>query len=284
MIQLALAMGKETFYNYLDMFGITQATGVDLPGEASAIIKDPANLSRVDLATMSFGQGVAVTPIQLLTAVNAIGNNGVVMKPRIALNLTDDKGNVVQEFKTEEVRQVMSEKTADEMKDIMRFVVNKGGATNAKIEGYDIGGKTGTANKAAGGGYSEQVISSFIGMAPMDDPQVAILVIVDNPKGVKYGSSTAAPGAKLILEDTLRYMDLNPKYTEEEKKEMGNNQVAVPDVIGEGLDEAIGILGGEGLEYEASGGSLDNDFIVRDQYPKPGQKIEKGGTVYLYRE
>jgi stage V sporulation protein D (sporulation-specific penicillin-binding protein) len=232
---------------------------------------------------MAYGQGVAVTPIQLITAISSLGNEGKLMQPRLVKALVNEDGDVVKEFESKVVRQTVSKKTAEEMCEIMEFVVAKGGAGTAKVEGYRVGGKTGTANKPKDGGYSDETYSSFIGMAPMDDPKVAVLVIVDNPKGVKYGSTTAAPGAKLILEDTLRYLDLKPKYTEEEKKELSDNQVTVPDLIGEGLDEAIGILGGEGLGYEASG-KQDDDFIVQDQYPKAGEKIEKGGTVYLYRK
>ena len=208
------------------------------------------------------------------------------MQPRLVKELRDSDGNTVETFDEKVVRQVVSKETADELCDIMQYVVDEGGGGTAKVEGYKVGAKTGTANKPKenGGGYSEETYSSFLGMAPMDDPQVAILVIVDNPKGVKYGSQTAAPGAKMILEDTLRYMDLQPQLTKEEKEALNEDQVTVPDLRGEGLEEAIGILGGLSLEYEASGGTQDENFIINDQYPKAGEKIEKGGTVYLYRK
>ncbi len=283
-IKLAQRIGEERFYDYLETFGVTDKTGIDFPGEGNSLIYSEENMGPVELATMAYGQGVAVTPIQLITAISSLGNEGKLMQPRLVKALVNSDGETVKEFESKVVRQTVSKKTADEMCDIMEFVVAEGGAGTAKVPGYRVGGKTGTAQKPKDGGYSDETFSSFIGMAPMDDPQVALLVIVDNPKGVKYGSTTAAPGAKLILQDTLRYLDLQPKYTEEEKEEMGDNEVTVPDVVGEGLDEAIGILGGEGLEYEVSAGALDNDFIVQDQYPKAGSKIEKGGTVYLYRE
>jgi stage V sporulation protein D (sporulation-specific penicillin-binding protein) len=282
-IKLAQRVGSERFYDYLETFGVTNKTGIDFPGEGNSILQDEETSGPVGLATMAYGQGVAVTPIQLITAISSLGNEGKLMQPRLVKALVNEDGDVVKEFESKVVRQTVSKKTAEEMCEIMEFVVAKGGAGTAKVEGYRVGGKTGTANKPKDGGYSDETYSSFIGMAPMDDPKVAVLVIVDNPKGVKYGSTTAAPGAKLILEDTLRYLDLKPKYTEEEKKELSDNQVTVPDLIGEGLDEAIGILGGEGLGYEASG-KQDDDFIVQDQYPKAGEKIEKGGTVYLYRK
>ncbi len=282
-VKLAQRIGADRFYDYLETFGVTNKTGIDFPGEGNSILYSEDQLGPVELATQAYGQGVAVTPIQLITAISSLGNEGKLMQPRLVKALVNEDGETVKEFESKVVRQTVSKKTAEEMCDIMEFVVAEGGAGTAKVEGYRVGGKTGTAQKPKDGGYSDETYSSFIGMAPMDDPQVAVLVIVDNPKGVKYGSTTAAPGAKLILEDTLRYLDLKPKYTEEEQKELGDNQVTVPDLIGEGLDEAIGILGGEGLEYEASG-KQDENFIVQDQYPKAGEKIEKGGTVYLYRK
>lgn len=283
-VKLAQRMGIDRFYNYLETFGITEKTGIDFPGEGTSILQNKSTAGPVGLATMGYGQGVAVTPIQLITAISSLGNDGKLMQPRLVKALVDENGDTVKEFDTKVVRQTVSETTADEMCDIMEYVVDKGGAGTAKVEGYRVGGKTGTANKAKNGGYSEQTYSSFIGMAPMDDPQVAVLVIVDNPKGVKFGSQTAAPGAKLILEDTLRYLDLQPKLTKEQKEELNADQVTVPDLTGEGLEEAIGILGGMSLNYEASGGTQDEDFIIGDQYPKAGEKIDKDGTVYLYRK
>lgn len=284
-VKLAQRMGKEKFYNYMETFGITEKTGIDFPGEGSAILQK--NPGIVELSTMGYGQGVAVTPIQLITAISSFGNDGKLMQPRLVRALVDEKGNTVKEIEPKVVRQTVSKETADEMRDIMEFVVAKGGAGTAKIEGYKVGGKTGTAQKPRGNGkvgYSNETYSSFIGMAPMDDPQVAVLVIADNPKGIKYGSQTAAPGAKLILKNTLRYLDLQPKLTREEKNQLNKDQVTVPDLTGEGLEEAIGILGGLSLNYEASGGSRDETFLIRDQYPKAGSKIKKDGTVYLYNQ
>lgn len=285
-VRLAQRLGINKFYNYLETFGITEKTGIDFPGEGNSILQDKDTAGPVGLATMGYGQGVAVTPIQLITAISSLGNEGKLMQPRLVKALVDENGDTVKEFSTKIVKQTVSKKTAEEMCEIMEYVVDKGGAGTAKVEGYKVGGKTGTANKPKenGGGYSEETYSSFLGMAPMDDPQVAILVIVDNPKGVKYGSQTAAPGAKMILEDTLRYMDLQPQLTKEEKEALNEDQVTVPDLRGEGLEEAVGILGGLSLEYEASGGTQDENFIINDQYPKAGEKIEKGGTVYLYRK
>lgn len=283
-VTLAQRMGIEGFYSYLETFGISERTGIDFPGEGNSILQNKETAGPVGLATMGYGQGVAVTPVQLITAISSLGNGGKLMQPRLVKALVDENGDTVKEFDTKVTRQTVSQKTASEMCRIMQYVVDKGGAGTAKVEGYKVGGKTGTANKAKNGGYSQQTYSSFIGMAPMDDPQVAVLVIVDNPKGVKFGSQTAAPGAKLILEDTLRYLDLQPKLTKKEKEELGKDQVVVPDLTGEGLEEAIGILGGLSLKYKASGGIEDENFVIQDQYPKAGEKLNKEGTVYLYRK
>jgi stage V sporulation protein D (sporulation-specific penicillin-binding protein) len=233
---------------------------------------------------MSYGQGIAVTPIQLITAVSALGNEGKLMQPRIVKELRDNDGNVIQQFDTKVIRQIISKETSEEMSLIMEAVVGEGGGGTAKIPGYRIGGKTGTANKAQGGGYSEETFSSFIGMAPMDDPQIAILMIVDNPKGVKFGSQTAAPGVRLVLEETLRYLNIQPTYSEEEKQAMESNYTTVPDVTHQSFSDAIGILGGASLNYTVSPSADSNEnFEIVDQYPKPGEKMLKGGTVCLYK-
>ncbi|QIB70100.1 PASTA domain-containing protein [Aminipila butyrica] len=286
--ELASRLGIEKFYQYLELFGIKDKTGIDYPGEGSAILQNKDTAGPVGLATMGYGQGVAVTPIELITAVSSFGNDGKLMQPRLVKQLTDSDGNVVEKFDTKVVRQVVSKKTAEEMRLIMESVVSEGGGGTAKVPGYRVGGKTGTANKPKNGAYSEETYSSFIGMAPMNDPQVAILLIVDNPQGVKFGSQTAAPGVKLILEDTLRYLNIQPSYTQEEEAQMNSGKTVVPTVTGMSFEEAIGVLGGVSLTYTISpalgeGESLGEVAVV-DQYPKAGEKISAGGAVYLYRE
>ncbi|MGC2872509.1 penicillin-binding transpeptidase domain-containing protein [Ihubacter sp. mB4P-1] len=287
-IQLALAMGKETYYNYLEMFGITDTskTNIDLPAEASAQVQPKDIIGPVELATMSYGQGIAVTPIQLVSAVCAIGNDGVLMQPRVVKKLTDSDGDTVKEYETKEIRKVISSKTANDMKKIMEFVVSEGGGGNAKIAGFRIGGKTGTADKPSSDGkYSSDTYSSFIGMAPMDDPKLVVLVVVDSPKGIQFGSATAAPIAKEFLENALPYLGVNPKYTKDEEKDLKAEYAYVPDVTGKSYSDAIGILGSYGLKYKVTPKtSSKKDFDVVDQYPKAGKKIKKGGKVYLYRE
>lgn len=285
---LSQRIGLDKYYEYMGLYGLKDKTEIDYPGEGYAILQNQDTAGPVELATMSYGQGIAVTPIQLITAVSSFGNDGKIMQPRLVKKLTDKDGKVVEEFEPKVVRQVISKQTAEDMRLIMESVVSEGGGGTAKVPGYRVGGKTGTANKPKAGGYSEETYSSFIGMAPMDDPKVAILLIVDNPKGVKFGSQTAAPGVKMILEDTLRYLNIQPSYTQEEEAQMNSGKTSVPNVTGTGFDEAIGILGGASLTYTISpalkeGESL-GEAVVVDQYPKAGELINTGGKVYLYRE
>ena len=283
-VQLAQRVGYEKYFDYMELFGLRDKTGIDYPGEGYAIIQDEKTAGPVGLATMAYGQGIAVTPIQLITAISALGNDGKMMQPRIVKELTDDDGNVIQEFDTKVVRQVVSKQTAEKMRLIMESVVDEGGGGTAKIPGYRIGGKTGTANKAQGGGYSAETYSSFIGMAPMDDPKIAVLLIVDNPQGVKFGSQTAAPGVKLVLEEALRYLNVQPSYSQEELQEIQSNQVVVPNVTKLNFSEAIGILAGASLHYTITPQDQSGeDFMIVDQYPKAGEKMDKGGTVCLYK-
>ena len=275
-------MGAETFYKYIDLFGITEKTGVDYPGETGSIMYNLDDVGPVELATIGYGQSISLTPIQLLTAVCAIGNDGILLQPRYVKSLTDSDGKVVKEFKKKEVRRVLSEETAAEMREAMEYVVSDGGAGAAKITGYRIGGKTGTANKVEDGKYGNYYYSSFLGMAPMDDPQIAILVVVDSPKGSYYGSLTAGPIAKSILQDTLRYMNIEPQYTEEEMAAIEGNYTIVPDVVGKEYSEAAGIIAGQNLGYTKRDGASE-DFIVAAQYPAAGTKVKRGSSVYSIR-
>lgn len=285
--KVAALLGKTRLYKYLDLYGITDKTGIDYPGEAGAIVQSLENVGPVELATIGYGQGISVTPIQLLTAVNAIGNDGVLLQPRYVKALTDSEGKIVESYEPTVVRKVISAATAKKMRTIMQYVVDEGGGGNARIPGYRVGGKTGTANKidAGTGKYGKYYYSSFIGMAPMDDPQVSILVIVDSPKGSYYGSIVAAPIAKEILTDTLRYLNVTPEYTDAEKKALQSGYTTVPNVVGKEFSEAVGIIGGKELKYSRpKSAQSDDNFTVVDQYPKAGTKVKKNSVVYVYKE
>lgn len=276
-------LGKENLYKYLDLYGITEKTGVDYPGETDSITYALENVGPVELATIGYGQGISITPIQLMTAVASIGNGGVLLQPHYVKALTDDSGKVVKEFKPTEVRKVISEETAKEMCEAMEYVVSDGGGGGAKVQGYRVGGKTGTADKVEDGQYRGNYYSSFIGMAPMDDPKVAVLVIVDSPQGSYYGSLVAAPIAKNILTDTLRYMNIKPQYTDEEKAAIESKYTTVPNIVGYEYSEAAGMVAGKNLACSAPAGAGD-EFIVVAQYPAAGTKVKVDSKVYAYKQ
>lgn len=279
-VQLAQRLGIKKYFDYMDLFGVSETTGIDYPGETKSLLQDADTAGPVGLSTMGFGQGIAVSPIQLLTAINAIGNEGFVMQPHIMKKITDSSGDVVKETKATKVRQAISQNTANRMKDIMEYVVSDGGAGNAIIKGYRVGGKTGTSQKY--GRESGEVVASFVGMAPMEDPKITVLFIVDNPKGAIYGSTVAAPGAREILAKALRYLNIQPN---ENSSSMGKKMRAVPNVSGKSRDAAITKLAKEGFKYKVSPSNYkDKNFKVKDQYPKAGESYEKGGIVYLYAE
>ncbi len=283
--KVSLDMGASTFYNYIDMFGFNDQTGVDLPGEGLSIVKDPATMSDVDLATTGYGQGIAVTPLQVLCAVNSLGNGGVLMKPKIVDRIVDSNGNVVEEIPDTEVRQVISEETASQMCDIMEYYVSDAGGTTAYIPGYRVGGKTGTANRVANKRYSDETNTSFVAMAPMDDPVISMICIVYRPTKVQYGAFTAGPIVKEITEKSLEYLGVERKLTKEEKKALQQNTVEVPDVTGMDSKDAIRNIKLYGLKYTViPEDHSTQSFVVVDQYPKAGTRVDKDSVVYIYNE
>jgi len=283
-IEVAQRLGAEKYYKYLESFGFKDKTDIDLPGEGSAILQSLSRVGPVELATISFGQGISVTPIQLITAVSAIGNDGKLMQPRVVKELTDDSGNVIHRYEPKFIRQVLSEKTAKELRLIMESVVADGSGKKAYIPGYRVGGKTGTADKVIDGRYANgAVYSSFASIAPINDPKVAVLFIVDEPQGTHYGSQIAAPAVGEILKDTLRYMEIEPQYNEEEKKRFEKAEVTVPEVRSLQLYEATKKLSENKLEFKTEPIHVeDGKGIVIDQFPKPGSKVKEDSDVILF--
>lgn len=278
-VQLAQRVGIEKYYDYMGLFGISQPTGVDYPGEAESIMQGIDTAGPVGLATMGFGQGIAVTPIELLTGVCALGNEGMLMQPHLIKEIKGADGKVIKSFEPVKIKQAVSQETAKEMCNIMEFVVTDGGAGNAKIKGYRVGGKTGTANIEAD---NNKIIASFVGMAPMEDPQLAVLFIVKNPEGAIYGSTVAAPGGADVLKKSLRYLNIKGS---DDTSAASKKTVATPKVAGMSLTEAKKLLEEKGLKYKISPDpGAETEFTIKDQYPKAGDSIEEDGTVYLYSE
>jgi len=283
-IEVGQRLGLDKYYKYLDAFGFMDKTGIDLPGEGYAIVQNKQNIGPVELATISFGHGISVTPMQLITAVSAIGNDGKLMRPRVVKELTDDSGNVIHRYEPKLIRQVLSEKTASELRLMMETVVTEGSGKSAYIPGYRIGGKTGTADKIENGRYaSGKVYSSFVALAPIDDPEVAVMVIVDEPQGVHFGSLTAAPAVQSILSDTLRYLDIEPKYDEKEAEKYIKPEIIVPEIRNKSLIEGTQLLSQNKLLYETEPYNVDNtEAMIVDQFPKPGAKVPEKSVIILY--
>ena len=274
-VELALRLGEERFYEYLGKFGIGRSTGVDISGEASGIVISRSNVKTGDLARMGFGQSIAVTPLQLLTAACSTVNGGRLMKPYIVRSITSPEGELLEQNDPMMVRSTITEETSATMRTLLEGVVDHGGGKNARVEGYRIGGKTGTAQVYIDGVVSSDThIGSFVGFAPIDDPRIAIMVIVDRADvAVDYGSVTAAPYAKEILEQALVYMGC--------AKDMGDKAVGdvmVPDVTGLSVSDALASLDEAGLD-----GVLDGvGARVIAQLPASGAEMAEGSLVMLY--
>ena len=205
-VSLGLTVGKENFYKYMDKLGILEKTGVDVPGEAGTIIHKLENVGNVELATMSFGQSFQITPLQLLRTASAIVNGGNLVTPHFAKAISDSKGNVKETFNYNKEVGVISKETSDTMSYIMGMVVSEGGGNKGAVEGYAVGGKTATSEKLPRG--NGKYISSFIGFAPVDEPQVIAICIIDEPTGIYYGGTVAAPVIKELYDNILPYLNI----------------------------------------------------------------------------
>ena len=272
--QLALRLGSDTFYRYLSAFGLGSRTGIDLYGEASGILIPESRVTDVDLARIGFGQSVAVTPIQMIAAACAVVNGGRLMRPYLVKAILDSEGETVQAVNPTVVSTPISAKTSETMRTLLGGVVENGGGKNAKIEGWSVGGKTGTAQIYKDGKIEANLhIGSFVGFAPVEDPQVAVLVIVDEAQ-VKpdYGGTTAAPFAAQILTEILPMLGV-PRTGDAQRA-----QVTMPDVTGMNIKDAQGILRGLGIDSVCDG-ALDR---VTGQLPPAGTKIHEGFCAMLY--
>ena len=284
-IELGNRLGVSKLYDYIEAFGFMDTTKLDLPGEAKGILYNEKNVGPVELATISFGQSISVTPMQLITAISAIANDGKLMEPRIVKEKVDNQGNIVETISPKVVRQVISEETSEKMMEIVQSVVSEGSGKAAYLPGYRVGGKTGTAQKVIDGKYAQgKYICSFIGIAPTDDPQIVVLAIVDEPTGVSaFGSTTAGPIVKEIMSDSLKYLGVEPKYSEEEKAEYEKPKVKVPNIIDLSIEDATKILEENNLKA-----IQDTDIDVKegskviDIFPKPGAEVPIESSIVLY--
>ena len=275
-IQLGQKIGVSTLYKYIRNFGLFDKTGIDLPSEANSSFWAEKDVGTVELATMSFGQRFTITPMQLVKAASAIANDGVMVTPHVVGKIKNNDTGYTKTIETNVERQVISKDTSEKMKDMMKDVVEKGGGTYAKVEGYTIGGKTGTSEPDPNhpeNGY----VASFLAIAPLENTKLVILLTLYGPQGNShYGGQIAAPVVSQILTEVLSYMNIPSNNSEET---VSNNKVTVPNFTNKTISEAKTIIEENGLKVKTKGNS---DEIVTDQMPKNGSTVTKGGIVELY--
>lgn len=283
-MELGLRVGSEKFMEYFKAFGFTRRTGIELIGESGSIYYKN-KMSETDIATSSFGQGFSITPIQLVTAVSAVINGGDLMKPHIVKEIRDASG-ILKSYQPEVINKVISKETSDTMRQILEGVVSSptGSGKNAYIEGYRIGGKTGTSEK---GRNNDKRIASFVGFAPADDPEIVVLIMMDEPQvPVKYGGTIAAPVVGGLIEEILDYMG----YVKQAQE--NNNTLSVPEVRGMTVSEAKDAIKSAGFKVIVKNvveeGTDDETPVaekeVVDQLPKPGVGVMDGSTIIIYTD
>lgn len=273
-------LGKEKLFSYLDLFGFGQKTGIDLNGEGKGIIFPLSRVGNVELATTAFGQGISVTPIQQITAISAVLNGGNLLKPYVLASVLEpETGNIMYQNKKTVVRKTISKETSKTMRYALETVVALGGGKAAYIDGYRIGGKTGTAQKVKDGAYLvNNYIMSFVGIVPSNDPEAVLYIAIDNPKNTALLSSyTTTPIARRILLDIIDALDIKKQEGGVEKDWQWDDKVyyEVPNVIGKDKKEAKEILEHFKVEYSKTGSK------VISQSPKAGERLEDGGTITL---
>ncbi|MDR7868032.1 MAG: penicillin-binding transpeptidase domain-containing protein [Sporomusaceae bacterium] len=303
-VQIGLRLGAERLNNYARAFGFGQATDIELPGEEEGLLFKSQDMRDSDLATMAIGQSIAVTPLQLLTAVSAIANDGVLVKPYIIKEIYNADGSLASATPTQRVRQVISPETSKLLTGLMEKVISEGGGRRAAVKGYRFAGKTGTAErlKESGGGYEAgRYIASFVGFGPTEDPQVAALVVIDDPVGAYYGGEIAAPVFGEIMNQVMRYLTIRPHNAAELASvpaarpsppalapakqavapavKPGPGKVATPNVLGRSMRDAGDLLAGAGLVFVPVGSGV----AVRQTVP-PNTIVNPGAEVTVYFE
>ena len=283
-IDIGQKIGPATFYKYFEAFGLTEKTGIDLPGESGSIYFSEERLETyvADLATLSFGQNFSITPLQMVTACATIVNGGKLVTPHVVDRITDSEGNIVEVKETQIKRQVISEDVSERLSAILQKNGESGTAKNGYVAGFRIGGKTGTSEKVAW--HNEHLdeemryIASYCGFAPADDPQYAMLILFDEPLGDSYyGGAVAGPVFAKVMEEVLPYLGVDRQYTETEMEDL---DLDTPAVTGKPVTEAKSAVEEAGLVCRVEG---DGDTVL-DQIPYEGNSIPKDGTVVLFTD
>ena len=279
-ITIGQLVGVNTFSKYFKAFGFTEKTGIDLPGEASSTYHKEEKMGPVELASSSFGQTFNVTPMQLICAISATVNGGYLVQPHMVEKILDENNKVKKTVASSTKRQVISESTSATMRELLNFV-SENGAKNSLVAGYNIGAKTGTSQKVSKilqTGDKRLYIGSCATVAPIEKPEIAVFVMLDEPKGEKYyGGAISAPVNSKIMADILPYLGFEPSYTEEQLQKLA---ITVPDTVGSAIADAKGKITTQKLEYKVVG---NGEKVVR-QLPAAGSKVISGGVVILYTE
>ncbi len=280
-ITLGQQLGAETFSKYFTAFGLTEKTGIDLPGESTPVYHTYEKMGITELASSSFGQTFNISPIQMITAISAAVNGGYLVQPHVVNEIIDADGNTVKSVGTVVKRQVISAETSAVIRNVMEAVVESGGGKNAYVPGYRIGGKTGTSQKVAKmleTGETGLYIASFCGVAPINDPEIALLVMLDEPHGdAYYGGTIAAPVGGQIFSEILPYLGFEPQYTQEELDKMA---VKIPSVTGQSVEFAKKAIKEKDLKYKIIG---NGDTVIK-QFPTATESLYSDGVVMLYTE
>ncbi|MGN0489521.1 MAG: penicillin-binding transpeptidase domain-containing protein [Ruminococcus sp.] len=278
-IQIGFKVGAEKYWNYYKAFGFSERTDIDLPGESEDIFfSEDGSMSEVDLAVSSFGQGISITPIQMITACSAIVNGGKVMQPYVVQSIADAEGNVIKNVEPTVKRQVISQETSKKMCEFLERNSVQGGAYNGYIAGYHVGGKTGTSEKLKSTNGSKDYIASFCGFAPANDPKVACLVFFDTPKGNSYyGAQVSSPVFINIMSEVLPYLEIQTEYTDDEIQYI---DTVAGSYIGLSTEKAEKQAKSDGFTVTIKG---EGDKVI-SQIPSPATKIPTDGNVVLYTD
>lgn len=278
-ITIGQKLGVHNYFKYFDAFGFTQKTNIDLPGEASPQYYKEDQYGIVELSSASFGQTNSLTPIQVCTGLCAIANGGKLLQPYLVSSIADANGKTVKKTQTKEIRQVISADTSEKVRKMMKSVVDNGTGKNGYVAGYSVGGKTGTSTKLGESkdGEGDKYIVSFGAIAPSDDPEIAMLIIVDEPNQDLGGGALCAPIAAQVTQEAMNVLGIEPKYNDSEMKDFSKQ---TPNVVGKSLDEAKKTLEENNLNFVVVG----DDSTVTRQCPSGADTIPNGGTVYLYTD
>ena len=281
-MQLGKRIGAPTLYKYYEAFGLFDSTNSGLYGEQNSIFQKLEKVGPVELATMSFGQRLNVTPLQMVTAISCIANDGVLMKPRIVKQITNTDTGTVTEVPTTQVRQVISKQTAKEVKSMMESVVTQGTGRHAAVSSYAIGGKTGTSEPPVGR-EEEGYVASYVAISPIEDTQIVLLLTLYDPHGKNghQGGQVAGPVVSQMLSEILPYLGV-PSNEDSSSSTNSSNLIVVPDIRNKTVAEAEKILKEAGFTTKTYVNGDSNTLLVEDQTPKPGSSLSKNSIIVLY--